>query len=66
METKSLSTVFSMPFTEPREKTIDASVFRIIAYSANILRLLPSSTFNKRDLLSVLKPYGIKTATSIT
>jgi D-alanine-D-alanine ligase-like ATP-grasp enzyme len=54
-----------MPFTELRRRRIDASVFRIIAYSANILRLLPAAlTFNKRDLLSVLKPYGIKTATS--
>jgi D-alanine-D-alanine ligase-like ATP-grasp enzyme len=65
METKSLSTVFSMPFTELLGRRINAGVFRIIAYPQTSCDYYQAAlTFNKRDLLSVLKPYGIKTATS--
>jgi hypothetical protein len=53
METKSLSTVFSMPFTEHLGRWINAGVFRIIAYPQTFA-IIAALTFNKRDLLSVL------------
>jgi hypothetical protein len=67
MVTNHFRLCFQCHSRNPWRRRIDAGVFRIIAYSANILRLLQAAlTFNKRDLLSVLKPYGIKPQHLIT
>lgn len=57
--------VFQCHSRNARRRWFDASVFRIIEHPTTSCDYYQAAlTFNKRDMLSVLKPYGIKTAES--